>query len=442
MNERLFGYSKDNIISLVRASLALLVGYKCICYIGNHEPFFQNNIYLILYPCLFATVLLLLGRQSCRSAFSILVLLSSYELWIETYSLGSSSCNMMLFFFVLSKNDKSYSYSDHRYTHPTKSSIILIFLLLSVVNLTAAFLHLSDPYWQDGTALYLISTNNFYTSFHESFLSLSQNNQTLYLLISSVLLWSQIFFQIGMLPLSFIRYGFLIVRIWGILFNILTLIFFEISMLPLFSLTFWTLTLYLPSDFKLEINYFLSFKSLKRHLTANIAISLFFLSCISLFLKSSGLNNHDDLNAKSYKEILSENKTEDFIFKLCKYIGLTVPNVFNTQDILSNKKWAVIYNVSGEKKELIPFIAPDGSRLSYHHNDIICYKASIPIRRSLLSNDLNQTIEHLVDVSLYDNRKHKDSRTKIYEFAFFEYSAEQTPKSPFRIKRVDLQSYP
>ena len=166
-----------------------------------------------------------------------------------------------------------------------------------------------------------------------------------------------------------------------------------------------------------------------------------------MFLK---LNKHDQehSNPVDLNSLLQENKTEKYILELSKYFGLIVPNVFNSQDILSNTKWVVIYNIRDSRRNLIPFASTDGSRLSYHLNDIIYYKDSIPIRRCLLANDLNQTMSHLIQVSAYDNRKNEGSRSNLYEFVFFEQLDSNRSRidtdaelPPVLSRKIDINSY-
>lgn len=447
MSERKLVSQKYYIINSVRACLSFLIIYKCSCYLGNHLQYFQNHLSIILYPCLLFSLLLLFGYQVRICSLSLLICLSTYELIIGTFSLGSSSCNMLLLFFVLSYNRQTLKVENHSETTPTEHSIIIIFLICSAVNFSAGLIHLNDSFWIEGSALSRILTNSFYTNHYDFFEGLKNTKQGPYEATARVLAWSQIILQFIMLPICFVKHGFLIVRIWGIMFSLLTLIFFQISLLPYFYLIFWILTLHLPYSFKFEYKFFRDSISFKPYIVAYVLIALFSGASLSLFCKfNKHYENQSEL--KSYSNFLEENKTEKYVLELSKYLGLIIPNVFNSQDILSNTKWVVIYNIRDAERNLIPFTNRDGSRLSHHSNDIIYYKDSIPIRRCLLANDLNQTMSHLIQVSVYDNRKFKGSRSNLYEFVFFEHLDSNLSQidanshsNPVLRRRIDIEPY-
>lgn len=447
MSERKIILQRYYIVHLVRACLSFLIIYKCNCYLGNHIQYFQNYLSLILYPCLLISLLLLFGYLVRASSLSLLISLSSYELMIGTFSLGSASCNMLLLFFALSHNRQALRNENPANSTLIENSIIIVFLICSAVNFSAGILHINDSYWKEGSALSKILTNSFYTNHYDFFERIKHSHHDSYESVTLLLAWSQVFLQLIMLPFSFVKYGFLIVRIWGIIFSLLSLIFFQISLLPFFYLMFWVLTLYLPCSYKLEYTFFRNSIRIKQHITAYVLIALFTGASLSLFLK---LNKHDQehSNPVALNSLLQENKTEKYILELSKYFGLIVPNVFNSQDILSNTKWVVIYNIRDSRRNLIPFASTDGSRLSYHLNDIIYYKDSIPIRRCLLANDLNQTMSHLIQVSAYDNRKNEGSRSNLYEFVFFEQLDSNRSRidtdaelPPVLSRKIDINSY-
>lgn len=435
------------IIFLVRAILSVLISYKCILYIENHQYYFKDQFFIILYPCLICSILIFFGVFLNFLSIALLIILTTYELFIETYSLGSAISNVLLVFLILSTKYKECKNSDSSDSTQVEYSIIVIFLIIAVINFSAGILHLTDSYWKEGTSLSKILTNSFYTYNYNIFEKVKSTNQHLYKSITCLLAWTQIALQITMLPLSFTKYGFLFVRSWGIFFSLFSIIFFQISLLPYFYLVFWFLTLYLPYNYKLKYNFFNKSLRIKLHLIIYAIILLFSLSSLSLYLKFHIRYKYTSSN-NLINKLLEDNKTEKYILELSKYLGLVTPNVFNYQDILSNTKWVVIYNICDSQKNLIPFINTDGSRLSYHSNDIIYYKNSIPIRRSLLANDMNQTLSHLIQVSAYDNRKSTNNRSNLYEFVFFEQfftnlSRKDTDfrQTPVLSKIIDITPY-
>ena len=340
-------------------------------------------------------------------------------MYVGTFSLGSATCNMLLLFFAISHSKKCYNFKQVSYPNKIINSLIIAFLICATVNFSAGILHLTDPYWQEGTALSRILKNSYYTTYYSFFEHLENHNQEFFESITTTLSGAQIFFQIIMLPVSFIKFGFLVIRCWGITFSLFSIIFFQISLLPYFYLSFWILTFYLPLDFKFKLSFFKESLGGKKFLAFYFLIALFVGASLSLFFKHKESTNNQLVNT-SYEEILKDNKIERYILLISKYFGLTIPNVFNYKDIESNSKWVVIYNVNNSQRNLIPFIKEDGSRLSYHSNDIIYYRDSIPIRRSLLVNDLNRTMSHLTQISAYDYREQKNLRSNIYEFVFYE----------------------
>ena len=292
-----------------------------------------------------------------------------------------------------------------------------------------------------------ILTNSYYSNYYTFFESIKNKNHDFFETVTQTVAWTQIFFQLIMVPVSFLKYGFLIVRIWGIAFSFISIFLFQISLLPYFYMLIWMLTIYLSKDYKLNYNILKNSLKLKRYKIVYLLILIFSLSSLSLFFKSK---KFDEVDSKlvNHNSLLEKNLTEKYILELSKYFGLITPNVFNSHDILSDTKWVVIYNILNTKRNLIPFVDTDGKRLSYHSNDIIYYKDSIPIRRCLLENNLEETIEHLIKVSSYHNRKCKKTKSKLYEFVFYNHEVlnkHNTQKkaflSPVLSKTIDISPY-
>lgn len=434
------------IIDAVRISLSLIILYKCTHYLLNHFNYFLNHLSFILYPSLISTIFLMCGYQIRICSLLLIFMVSSYEIYVEIFNLGTATSNMLLLFFVLSHNKMRFK--DEKVSYPTLivHPLIIAFIICATVNFSAGILHLTDPYWQEGSALSRILKNSYYTNHYDFFEHLKNHHQMFFESTTKMLSRIQIILQLIMLPIAFIKYGFLLIRCWGIIFSLLSIIFFQISLLPYFYLSFWILTFYLPYNYKFELPFFRTSLGFKKFLAFYFLIALFTGASLSLFLKHKKISNKQLVNT-SYEKLLKENKTEEYITLISKYFGLTNPNVFNSQDIQSNSKWVVIYNISNSQRKLIPFINENGSRLSYHSNDIIYYRDSIPIRRSLLANDLNQTMSHLIQISAYDYREHKNSRDNIYEFVFYEKHDSISPRNdsqsnnPVYSRRIDINPF-
>ena len=366
--------------------------------------------------------------------FSICLLLSltSYEIYIGTFNLGSVTCNLILLFLILSNESKKQDKNSSS-TKPNNKAFLLVFLNCSLVNLSAVLLHLSDSFWQNGTALELILKNSFYSNYYKEITEISKNFPIFFQTNAKILIHLQIFFQILMFPLSFIRYGFFLIRIWGLMFSFLTLVFLKLSFLPFFLTLFWILSFYFPLRYQFRISDFLSKNITRQQIFIYAGIIIFLGSSASIYAKSK-FRSINNLETNRYSNIIDENIFEKYFLTATSFLGLNAPNVFNSQDILSDRKWVVIYNIQKNEKNLIPFTYYDGSRLTHDFNDIMNYRISIPLRRSLLYNDNVQTYDHIIKACIYDFKKNIGKRSSIYEFDIIEKSEDRITKRIFKNK--------
>jgi len=112
-----------------------------------------------------------------------------------------------------------------------------------------------------------------------------------------------------------------------------------------------------------------------------------------------------------------------------EYLGLAVPNVFNSEDLGMGNAWILIYNSSIDEDQLINFINKDGSRGSYrnnyffldnHYSDRLYFGNTLRSRRYINTKSIENIDQFLIE---------KINERIIFDYNFHNYKFPQEYKA-------------
>jgi hypothetical protein len=250
---------------------------------------------------------------------------------------------------------------------------LLLFTFNAILHFSAVIFHLKDTNWKAGKTFALILTNSYLSSYFEFFRYYEANYPMVWQTLSCNVVLFQTFFQLGMLPLIFLRWGRGVVKYYGLLFTMFSLLGgIHLSILPVVEMLLWIWiflpSAWIPSLFGLKLSEFRC--NIIKQSTKKVRI--FFLGYCFLF----------------FIFIFNEFITQIFDRSLPKWLsrytlglsGLIAPNVFNLDDLIMGDNWPVIYRLHGGEFVMLPFNGRDGVRLFWHQSDLIYYSVSRPLR--------------------------------------------------------------
>lgn len=248
----------------------------------------------------------------------------------------------------------------------SKFSAITCFWAVCVYSVVG---HLNEPAWMNGSVGPLLLSNNFMSTWYDSFQRIFSMNP-LAIDFARCSIWLMMFWYPAILPFlliggKFRRY----VIIWGWLFFLLSLFFLKLGYLAEIEILLW-IGLFHKGSFKPFENLLSGIK-----ISNNLIVSrgFFFHICLLAVLYLFAIPA-PHINWKGFSNIGAQ---------AAHLYGITPIDVFNQTDLRMAENWFVINSI--DFNEEIPVFTKEGSRLSMHSSDRIYFGKTLRFRRAVIN---------------------------------------------------------
>lgn len=313
-----------------------------------------------IYACAAAFILALVSFNIKRPLTAVLSLIIIYKF---DFIFNCNSISTALFSF-LCLFIAAYNYfiiNDKKHTARTLEILYaLLWMAYGYINFSSAWNHLSDPYWENGYAMELFFSHSYYGNFYNFFRQFQQHQPYASHILFKCVTYSVLISQFLLIPLYYIKWGRLALRIWAIVLLITIGIFLKISLLPHFSALLFILIFWRKETNTITFNLLIPTATVIAPLRKIMFLFYGFFG-LSLCLHTPVLNKTSDL----FFWTIREWDTKNWLNKKLAMLGFHKPDVFNTNHVEGGQRWFVIYRLDNNHKQLVRFFDVHGARLTY-----------------------------------------------------------------------------